>query len=74
MTNKQKTKAAKKNAKPAGAGQSLRKVGNRIAKLSTTKKAVGVLALATLGLSYLAKRRKQAPGTTPSPADDQGAE
>ena len=35
---------------------------------------MGALALATLGLSYLAKRRKQAQGTTPSPADDQGAE
>lgn len=74
MKNKQKTKAAKKNAKPTGTVQSLRKVGQRIAKLSTTRKAVGALALATLGLSYLAKRRKQAQATTPIPADDQGAE
>ena len=74
MKNKKKTKAAKKNAKPTGAVQSLRKVGKRIAKLSTTKKAVGVLALATLGLSYLAKRRKQAKVTSLNPADDQGAE
>ncbi|WP_201978066.1 hypothetical protein [Hymenobacter rubidus] len=74
MKNKKKTKAAKPKNQPTGAGQSLRKAGKRIAKLSTTKKAVGVLALATLGLSYLAKRRKQAHGTTPIPADDQGAE
>ena len=74
MKNKQKNKAAKKDSKATGAGQSLRNAGKRIAKLSTIKKAVGALALATLGLSYLAKRRKQAQGTTPSPADDQGAE
>lgn len=74
MKSKKKNKAAKPKTQPTGAGQSLRKVGRRIAKLSTTRKAVGVLALATLGLSYLAKRRKTAQGTIPSPADDQGAE
>ena len=74
MKNEKKNKAAKSKNQPTSAGQSLRKVGKRIAKLSTTKKAVGVLTLATLGLSYLAKRRKTAQGTSPSPADDQGAE
>ena len=58
MKNKQKNKAAKQNSKPTGASQSLKKVGKSIARFATTKKAVGVLALATLGLSYLAKRRK----------------
>ena len=74
MKSKQKNKAAKPKNQPTGAGQSLRKVGKGIAKLSTTKKTVGALALATLGLSYLAKRRKQAQASSPSPADDQGAE
>lgn len=73
MKNKKKAKAAKKDAKATGAGQSLRKVGKGFAKLSTTKKAVGVLALATLGLGYLAKRRKDK-GTTSGTPNDQGAE
>ena len=74
MKSKKKNKAAKPKNQPNGAGQSLRKAGQRIAKLSTTKKAVGVLALATLGLGYMAKRRIQTQGTSPSPSDDQGAE
>ena len=74
MKNKKKNKAAKKKSKPTGASQSLKKVGKGIARFATTKKAVGVLALATLGLGYLAKRRSQAQGTGPSLADDQGAE
>ena len=74
MKSKKKIIAAKQKAQPSGAGQSLRKSGKGFAKLITTKKAVGVLALATLGLGYLAKRRNQAQGPSPSPADDQGAE
>lgn len=67
-----KSKAAKKNAKPTGAGQSLKKVGQGIARFATTKKAVGVLALATLGLSYLAKRRSKNKG--PSTPNAEGTE
>ncbi|GAC1382711.1 MAG: hypothetical protein NVSMB30_30240 [Hymenobacter sp.] len=52
MKNKQKNKAVKSKIQSSGAGLSLRKVGLRIDKLSTTKKTVGVLALATMGLSY----------------------
>ena len=74
MKNKKKIKAANQKTKSNGAGQAFRNVGKGFAKFSTTKKAVGVLALATMGLSFLAKRHKQAQGTSPSPADDQGAE
>ena len=66
MKSKNKNKAAKQNSKPTGAGQLLKKAGKGIAQFATTKKAVGMLALATLGLSYLAKRRK-AKGTGASP-------
>jgi hypothetical protein len=72
MKNK-KTKATKKNAKPSGTSKSLKKAGKGIARFATSKKAIGVLALATLGLSYLAKRRKDK-STTPGTPDDQGAE
>ncbi len=50
MKNK-KNKATKKNAKPTGESRPLKKIGKSFARLSTTKKAVGVLALATIGLS-----------------------
>ena len=68
MKSKKKNKAAKQKNQPVGAGQALRKVGKGIAKLSPTKRAVGILALATLGLSFLAKRRKHAPGPSPATA------
>ncbi|GAB3318940.1 hypothetical protein ACFQT0_29925 [Hymenobacter humi] len=74
MKSKKKNKAAKKNSKPTGAGKSLRKVGKGIAKLSTTTKAVGVLALASLGLGYLAKRRSENKGISPTPADTEEIE
>ena len=66
MKNKRKNNAAKKNSTPPGAGQSLKKAGQGLARLVTTKKGVGLLALATLGLGYLAKRRK-ARGTAARP-------
>lgn len=66
MKNKKKTNAAKKNSTPPGAGQSVKKVGQGLVRLVTTKKGVGLLALATLGLGYLAKRRK-ARGTAARP-------
>ncbi|MGI4874407.1 MAG: hypothetical protein ACRYFX_24890 [Janthinobacterium lividum] len=73
MKNK-KSKAAKKKSKPAGAGQPFQKAGKGIARFATSKKALGVLALATLGLSYLAKRRRQNKGTSPSTPDAEGTE
>ncbi|GAB3589882.1 hypothetical protein [Hymenobacter daeguensis] len=57
-----KTKDKTKKAKPAkkgllgGASKSLKKLGKR--KLSTTQKVVAGAALAAIGLSLLAKRRK----------------
>jgi hypothetical protein len=73
MKNK-KAKAAKKNAKATGAGKSLKKAGKGIARFATSKKGIGVLALVTLGLSYLAKRRNRNQVTESGTPDDQGAE
>ena len=58
MKSMNRNKAAKQNSKPTSAGQLLKKAGKGIARFASTKKAVEVLALATLGLSYLAKRHK----------------
>jgi hypothetical protein len=71
MKNK-KSKAAKKNSKPSSARQSLKRAGKDIAQFATSKKALGVLTLATLGLSYLAKRRSKNKGTNPSMLDTEG--
>lgn len=70
MKNKKKNKDAKKSAKTTGAGQSLKRVGKGLAKFVTTKKAVGVLALATFGISYLAKRRRAQADATAATAEE----
>lgn len=57
MKNK-KSKAAHQNATPTGAGAYFQQIGRRIAALSTAQKIVAGLTLTTLGLNYLAKRRR----------------
>ncbi len=73
MKNK-KNNATKKNAKPTAGSRPFEKIGKRFARLSTPKKAVGVLALAAIGLSYLAKRRSTNKGTSPSLPNAEGPE
>ena len=57
-----KNKGSKKKPSLAGAQKSLQKKGQPagLGRLSPTQKVVGSLALATLGLRYLAKRRSTA--------------
>ncbi|MBO2009929.1 hypothetical protein [Hymenobacter negativus] len=56
-----KNKSAKKSLL-GGASKSLKKLGKR--KLTTTQKVIGGVALAALGLGYLAQRRKASAAPT----------